>query len=57
MVFICQMEPGHVITRYVDSRLEVIVQGTLVSGDRVLQPGRITVWTVNPFYGPKIRGR
>lgn len=57
MVF--KMEPGYVITRHAHPchRFEVVVRGSIDTGDRVLVPGDVMISEPNEFYGPKTAGK
>ena len=58
MAVVLDMKPGYVITRHAHpcSRLEVVVRGTLDTGDKVLVPGDIMYSDADEFYGPKVAG-
>jgi anti-sigma factor ChrR (cupin superfamily) len=58
MAVVLDMKPGYVITRHCHpcARLEVIVRGTLDTGDKVLTPGDIMYSGAHEFYGPKVAG-
>ena len=53
-----RMAPNWVLPRHAHDcyRLEVIVQGTLDVGERVLQVGDVMVSAPNTFYGPHVAG-
>ena len=52
------MPPHHILARHAHPapRFEVLVQGTLDIGDRVLSPGDIMVTDANEMYGPHTAG-
>ncbi len=58
MLFILKMKPGFVITRHAHpcDRFEIVVHGTLDTGDKVLGPGGVMISRANEFYGPKVAG-
>jgi len=58
MAVVLDMKPGYVITRHTHpcARLEIIVRGSLDTGDRVLFPGDIMYSGAHEFYGPKVAG-
>jgi hypothetical protein len=53
-----RLPPGGVLVRHAHpvARFEVVVQGSLDVGDRVLLPGDVMVSPVGEFYGPHIAG-
>jgi len=53
-----KMPPGYVLPRHAHpvTRFEVVVQGTLDVGGRVLQPGDVMVSPPDEFYGPHTAG-
>ena len=58
MVFILKMEPGFILTQHAHpcERLEVIVRGSLIVGDKTYVPGDILTAAPEELYGPKIAG-
>ncbi len=55
---VLRMPPNHVLPRHAHpaARFEVLVQGTLDIGDRVLNPGDVMVTQANEMYGPHTAG-
>ncbi len=55
---VLRMPPHHVLPRHAHpaARFEVLVQGTLDIGDRVLNPGDVMVTQANEMYGPHTAG-
>ena len=53
-----RMEPGYVLTRHAHDcyRMEIILQGTLQVGDRILAPGSVMITEPNVLYGPHTAG-
>lgn len=53
-----EMPPGYVLPRHAHpvARFEVVVQGTLDAGGRVLGPGDVMVSPAGEFYGPHTAG-
>jgi hypothetical protein len=57
-VAIMRMPPNYVLSRHAHKaeRLEVIVQGTLDVGDRILGPGDVMTARYEEFYGEHVAG-
>src|SRR5215471_12159526 len=53
-----RMEPGWVLPRHAHDcyRFEIVVQGTLDVGERILKVGDVMVSQPNIFYGPHVAG-
>lgn len=58
VAMVLKMPPDYVIVRHGHSceRLEVITQGSLFVGDRVLYPGDVMTAGPDELYGPKVAG-
>ncbi len=57
-VLVLDMPPGYVLFRHahVCHRVEVVVKGSLRSGDRTLHPGDVMVARPGEWYGPHVAG-
>ena len=55
---VLRMPPNHVLSRHAHpaARFEVLVQGSLDIGDRVLHPGDVMISQANEMYGPHTVG-
>jgi hypothetical protein len=55
---VLRMDPGHVLPHHGHNcyRLEVVVQGSINVGDRILRPGSIMFSEPGVLYGPHIAG-
>lgn len=58
LAMVLKMPPNYVIVRHAHDceRLEVITQGSIWVGDKILYPGDVMIAAPNELYGPKVAG-